>query len=80
VNTGAPLPDLDEAEWRVLKMQLKLHQWANQWPILPVASMICSTSCTTAVNAECRREVVGFDIVTTEDTALVARGSAASSP
>jgi len=28
VNIGAPWPDLDEAEWRVLKMQTKLHQWA----------------------------------------------------
>ncbi len=28
MNTGAPWPDLDEAEQRVLKMQEKLHQWA----------------------------------------------------
>jgi RNA-directed DNA polymerase len=28
VNTGAPWPDLDEAEQRVLAMQTKLHQWA----------------------------------------------------
>ena len=28
VNTDAPWPDLDEAEWRVLKIQAKLHQWA----------------------------------------------------
>jgi RNA-directed DNA polymerase len=28
VNTGAPWPDLDEAERRVLAMQTKLHQWA----------------------------------------------------
>jgi len=28
VNTDAPWPDLDEAEWRVLKIQTKLHQWA----------------------------------------------------
>jgi RNA-directed DNA polymerase len=28
VNTGAPWPDLDEAESRVLAMQTKLHQWA----------------------------------------------------
>jgi len=29
VNTGAPWPDLDEAEQRVLVMQSKLHQWAT---------------------------------------------------
>jgi RNA-directed DNA polymerase len=29
VNTGAPWPDLDEAESRVLVMQSKLHQWAK---------------------------------------------------
>jgi RNA-directed DNA polymerase len=28
VNIGAPWPDLDEAERRVLAMQAKLHQWA----------------------------------------------------
>jgi RNA-directed DNA polymerase len=28
VNTGAPWPDLLEAEYRVLQMQTKLHQWA----------------------------------------------------
>jgi RNA-directed DNA polymerase len=28
VNIGAPWPDLDEAEQRVLVMQTKLHQWA----------------------------------------------------
>jgi RNA-directed DNA polymerase len=28
VNTGAPWPDLDEAESRVLAMQTKLHRWA----------------------------------------------------
>jgi RNA-directed DNA polymerase len=28
VNIGAPWPDLDEAESRVLVMQTKLHQWA----------------------------------------------------
>jgi RNA-directed DNA polymerase len=28
VNTGAPWPDLEEAERRVLAMQTKLHQWA----------------------------------------------------
>jgi RNA-directed DNA polymerase len=32
VNIGAPWPDLDEAEWRVLKMQTKLHQWAISDP------------------------------------------------
>ena len=28
MNTGAPWPDLDEAESRVRAMQTKLHQWA----------------------------------------------------
>jgi RNA-directed DNA polymerase len=32
VNIGAPLPDLDEAERRVLAMQTKLHQWAAADP------------------------------------------------
>jgi RNA-directed DNA polymerase len=32
VNTDAPWPDLDEAEWRVLKIQTKLHQWATDDP------------------------------------------------
>jgi RNA-directed DNA polymerase len=32
VNTGAPWPDLDEAGWRVLKIQTKLHQWAIDDP------------------------------------------------
>jgi len=32
VNIGAPWPDLDEAESRVLKMQTKLHQWASSDP------------------------------------------------
>jgi RNA-directed DNA polymerase len=32
VNTGAPWPDLDEAERRVLVMQTKLHQWATADP------------------------------------------------
>jgi len=32
VNTGAPWPDLDEAEPRVLTMQTKLHQWAKVDP------------------------------------------------
>jgi len=32
VNIGDPWPDLDEAEWRVLKMQRKLHQWATSDP------------------------------------------------
>ncbi len=32
MNTGAPWPDLDEAEPRVLAMQTKLHQWAKADP------------------------------------------------
>ena len=32
MNIGAPWPDLVEAEWRVLKMQTKLHQWAISDP------------------------------------------------
>ncbi|MGH9258881.1 MAG: reverse transcriptase domain-containing protein, partial [Acidimicrobiales bacterium] len=32
MNIGAPWPDLDEAEWRVLTMQRKLHQWATSDP------------------------------------------------
>ena len=32
MNTGAPWPDLDEAEWRVLGIQAKLHQWAINDP------------------------------------------------
>ena len=32
MNTGAPWPSLDEAEWRVLKIQAKLHQWAADDP------------------------------------------------
>jgi RNA-directed DNA polymerase len=32
VNIGAPWPDLDEAEHRVLAMQTKLHQWAKADP------------------------------------------------
>ena len=32
MNIGAPWPDLDEAESRVLKMQTKLHQWASSDP------------------------------------------------
>ena len=32
VNTDAPWPDLDEAEYRVLKIQTKLHQWATDSP------------------------------------------------
>jgi RNA-directed DNA polymerase len=32
VNIGAPWPDLDEAEQRVLAMQAKLHQWAHVDP------------------------------------------------
>lgn len=30
VNSGAPLPDLAEAEERVLRVQRKLHEWASQ--------------------------------------------------
>ena len=32
MNTGAPWPDLDEAEHRVLVMQKKLHRWAKADP------------------------------------------------
>ena len=32
MNTGAPWPNLDEAESRVLAMQTKLHQWATADP------------------------------------------------
>jgi len=32
VNIGAPWPDLDEAEQRVLGMQTKLHRWAGRDP------------------------------------------------
>jgi RNA-directed DNA polymerase len=32
VSIGAPWPDLDEAEQRVLAMQKKLHQWAISDP------------------------------------------------
>ncbi len=32
MNIGAPWPDLDEAEHRVLVMQTKLHQWAADDP------------------------------------------------
>ena len=32
MNTGAPWPDLDEAEARVLGIQTKLHQWATDDP------------------------------------------------
>lgn len=32
MNIGDPWPDLDEAEWRVLAMQRKLHQWAKTDP------------------------------------------------
>ncbi len=32
MNTGAPWPDLYEAELRVLEMQTKLHQWAMADP------------------------------------------------
>jgi len=32
VNTGAPLPTLEQAEARVLRIQTKLHQWATDDP------------------------------------------------
>jgi RNA-directed DNA polymerase len=32
VNTGAPLPSLDEAKTRVLEIQTKLHCWATSDP------------------------------------------------
>jgi RNA-directed DNA polymerase len=32
VNTGAPWPDLEQAEQRVLGIQTKLHQWATDSP------------------------------------------------
>jgi RNA-directed DNA polymerase len=32
VNTDAPWPDADEAWWRVLRIQTKLHQWADGDP------------------------------------------------
>ncbi|MGK2954250.1 MAG: group II intron reverse transcriptase/maturase [Solirubrobacterales bacterium] len=32
MNIGDPWPGLDEAEWRVLGMQTKLHQWATDDP------------------------------------------------
>ena len=32
MNIGAPWPDLEEAELRVLVMQMKLHQWATSDP------------------------------------------------
>jgi len=32
VNTDAPWPDSEEAWWRVRKIQVKLHQWANDDP------------------------------------------------
>ena len=32
MNIGAPWPDLDQAESRVLAMQTKLHQWAMADP------------------------------------------------
>jgi RNA-directed DNA polymerase len=35
VNIGAPWPDLDEAERRVLAMQTKLHRWAVSDPGRP---------------------------------------------
>ncbi len=30
--TDAPWPDSDEAWWRVQKIQMKLHRWANDDP------------------------------------------------
>ncbi len=33
MNTGAPWPDLNEAERRVHHMQTKLHQWASSDPV-----------------------------------------------
>ena len=33
MNIGDPWPDLDEAEHRVLVMQVKLHQWATSDPV-----------------------------------------------
>ena len=42
MNTGAPWPDLDEAERRVLAMQTKLHRWAIDDP--DRGSTISSTS------------------------------------
>ena len=32
MNTDAPWPSLEEAEARVLGIQTKLHQWANDAP------------------------------------------------
>ena len=32
MNIGAPLPSLEEAEWRVREIQTKLHQWAGDDP------------------------------------------------
>ncbi|MGH8952158.1 MAG: hypothetical protein ACRDX9_12095 [Acidimicrobiia bacterium] len=32
MNIGDPWPDLDEAEFRVHRMQTKLHQWAKADP------------------------------------------------
>jgi RNA-directed DNA polymerase len=32
VNTGVLWPELDEAEWQVLRIQAKLHQWAAGEP------------------------------------------------
>ncbi|MGA3216013.1 MAG: group II intron reverse transcriptase/maturase, partial [Acidimicrobiales bacterium] len=32
MNTGAPWPDLEQAEQRVLGIQTKLHQWATDSP------------------------------------------------
>ncbi len=32
MNTGVLWPELDEAEWQVLRIQAKLHQWATNEP------------------------------------------------
>ena len=32
MNTGAPWPGANEAWWRVLEIQTKLHQWATDAP------------------------------------------------
>jgi RNA-directed DNA polymerase len=32
VNTGVLWPELEEAEWQVLRIQTKLHQWATEEP------------------------------------------------
>ena len=32
MNTGVLWPELEEAEWQVLRIQTKLHQWATSEP------------------------------------------------